>query len=584
MWYAESQFEPSLAVKDVRLVHIGRAALAATAALVAASCARTVADNPDTAYESRDFGSYVAGLHARYSRDTEAAAQFYLDALKKDPNNGVLLRRAFSLLVTDGQYREAVSLARRIVASSPRSSLANMILVIEHFRKEEYDAARKRLVNITGSGFDALMRPLMDGWAHAGEGDGAQALDSLKPLSASPAFVHYGSTHAAYILQYLKDYAAAEEAYEALLAETPLKTVLPALAYASLLARQGRWSDAEMLLDELAEDFPSNRRIAANRVKIRARQVPPSRLGAPRKALSEALVQAAAELMSDNARAPALLYARLGSFMAPENDDAHLLLGNLLSIDGHQEAALTALRKIDPDSDLYLQSKLREAWVLDGMERSDAAIAVLEDYLVAHPGNPEIHTSLGDIHRAKNDFESAVEQYTLAIAATPVPVENDWFLFFVRGISNERLKRWDDAEADFFKALVLKPQQPQVLNYLGYSWIDRGENFEQAREMIERAVELRPNDGYIVDSLGWVHYLTGNYEEAVKQLERAVLLQPNDPTINEHLGDAYWKIGRRIEARYQWRHAMVLDPEPEQLAGLQDKVEFGLVLAEAGAD
>src|SRR5690606_33991930 len=145
------------------------------------------------------------------------------------------------------------------------------------------------------------------------------------------------------------------------------------------------------------------------------------------------------------------------------------------------------------------------------------------------------------------------------------PQPHQWTLFYFRGIAYERAKQWDKAEADLLQALALFPEQPHVLNYLGYSWVDQGMHLDEAMDMIARAVELRPNDGYIVDSLGWAHYRLGNYEEAVRELERAVELRPEDPVINDHLGDAYWKVGRRLEARFQWAHARDLDPEPDAL-------------------
>ena len=151
-----------------------------------------------------------------------------------------------------------------------------------------------------------------------------------------------------------------------------------------------------------------------------------------------------------------------------------------------------------------------------------------------------------------------------------------WVTYYYRGICFERSKQWSKAEADMRKALELQPEQPHVLNYLGYSWIDQGINLDEGMKMIKRAVEQRPDDGYIVDSLGWAYYRIGNFEDAVKHLERAIDLKPEDPTINDHLGDAYWRVGRTLEAKFQWAHARDLKPEPEELPKIEAKIENGL--------
>lgn len=204
-------------------------------------------------------------------------------------------------------------------------------------------------------------------------------------------------------------------------------------------------------------------------------------------------------------------------------------------------------------------------------------MALLESVADAFPDRAEPLVALGDIFRRNEQWNDGTAAYDRALERVDVIEPRHWSWFYSRGITHERAGRWDQAEADFLKALELEPGQPFVLNYLGYSWIDRGINLERGREMIEEAVAQRPRDGYIVDSLGWVHYLLGNYQEAVRHLERAVELSPNDPTINDHLGDAYWRVGRRKEAQFQWRRAFDMGPtEPGQAENLQRKIADGM--------
>jgi Flp pilus assembly protein TadD len=184
--------------------------------------------------------------------------------------------------------------------------------------------------------------------------------------------------------------------------------------------------------------------------------------------------------------------------------------------------------------------------------------------------------ALGNIERERKDFTGCGDAYTKAVATVAKPEKSNWVMFYFRGICYERSNQWPKAEADMKKALELYPDQPLVLNYLGYSWVDKGVHLEEGMDMIRRAVEQRPDDGYIVDSLGWAYFRTGNYDEAVKNLERAVQLKPDDPTINDHLGDAYWRVGRLLEAHFQWSQAVDFKPDPDELATLQKKLKDGL--------
>jgi len=214
---------------------------------------------------------------------------------------------------------------------------------------------------------------------------------------------------------------------------------------------------------------------------------------------------------------------------------------------------------------------------LDAVDRSDEAIKILKAVAAEDPKDVEAVMALGNIERGRKKFADCVQTYSQGLNDLPAPNEkNNWVYYYYRGICEERSKQWSKAEADMRKALDLQPEQAHVLNYLGYSWIDQGVNLDEGMRMIKRAVDQRPDDGYIVDSLGWAFYRIGNYEDAVKTLERAIDLKPEDPTINDHLGDAYWRVGRTLEAKYQWAHARDLKPEPEELPKIEAKIESGL--------
>jgi Flp pilus assembly protein TadD len=213
---------------------------------------------------------------------------------------------------------------------------------------------------------------------------------------------------------------------------------------------------------------------------------------------------------------------------------------------------------------------------LDSLDRTDEAKKQLEKLIAERPKDLEAILALGNILRGRKEFAECADVYTKGMVGIDKPQKSDWLMFYFRGICFERSKQWGKAEADLKKALELFPEQPQVLNYLGYSWIDQGINLDEGMRMIRRAVEQKPDDGYIVDSLGWAYFRIGNYEDSVKQLERAVELKPEDPTINDHLGDVYWRIGRTPEAKFQWSHARDLKPEPEELPKIEEKLRSGL--------
>jgi tetratricopeptide (TPR) repeat protein len=215
---------------------------------------------------------------------------------------------------------------------------------------------------------------------------------------------------------------------------------------------------------------------------------------------------------------------------------------------------------------------MRAALALDSLNRTPEAETAFKKAIAANPDDIQSYISYGNMLRGRERFAEAADAYSRAIDHLGMPATADWSIFYYRGISHERTKKWPAAEADFKKALELSPDQPLVLNYLGYSWVDMGQNLDEGLAMINKAVELRPNDGFIVDSLGWAHYRLGQYDEAVDDLERAIGLKPEDPTINDHLGDAYWKAGRKLEAQFQWRHARDFGAEGAELEVILKKI------------
>jgi len=292
--------------------------------------------------------------------------------------------------------------------------------------------------------------------------------------------------------------------------------------------------------------------------------------------MADALLGIAEALYQERGNRMAVVYARLATFARPDLAEAALLIGDMMAEQENFEAAIEAYQAVAPDSPLSFLADLRRARALHDMEREDEAVELLERLAAAEPERIDALVQLGDLLRHDDRYAESEKAYTRAIERIGEPGPEHWTLFYARGIDYERTKRWPQAERDFLYALELEPEQPFVLNYLGYSWVDMGMHLDRAKGMLHRAVELRPDDGFIVDSLGWVHYRLGDYDAAVEQLERAVELEPGDPVINDHLGDAYWRVGRQREARYQWRRALTLEPEEDTVADIEAKLRQGL--------
>ena len=307
--------------------------------------------------------------------------------------------------------------------------------------------------------------------------------------------------------------------------------------------------------------------------------------GKPLEALVHSAKEGAAEVLyglggagsrQEGDELPALIYLRLSLYLRPADDLTEVTLANLFEQMKRSDDAMAAYKAVPETSPLREDSEIQIALEYDSMGKTDEAIQRLQAMAAARPHDVDALSALAGLQRSAKKYVEAAATYDKAIAAVGIPQRDNWTLFYFRGICFERSKQWPKAEADFKKALELYPDQPLVLNYLGYSWVDQGINLEEAFKMLRRAVELRPNDGYIVDSLGWAHYKLGQYAEATQTLERAISLKPADPVLNDHLGDAYWQVDRRIEARFQWNHARDMGPEPEDLPAILKKIKVGL--------
>lgn len=522
-------------------------------------------------------GKYLAARQAQMESDTRAAAAYYLEALENDPDNADLVRRAYFYLVAEGRVQDAVPLARRALELEPDGSVAPLVLAASAAADERFAAAGEIIARLDARGLNAFMVPILRAWTLAGQDRTQDALASLNLLAEQPQFADLYAVHAALIADLGGDQEAAAQHYNALIADAPTLSLRAVQMLVSWLKRQDREADAQQVMQAFAGARTDSGLLSSAIAQLEAAGDDYRPVSTAKEGMAETFYGAATTLTQSNALDTALVFAQLARHLDPGLSLAQMLIGDILARMGRLEEANEAYAQAEDGSISWYTARLRMADNMERMGRLDTAVGLLEEVARRYPDRADPLVVLGDIHRRNDQWDQATAAYDRALDRVGTPQPEHWSWLYSRGIAHERAGRWDKAEADFRKALELEPDQPFVLNYLGYSWIDRGENLEEGRRMIEAAVAQRPRDGYIVDSLGWVQYLMGNYEDAVRHLERAVELSPADATINDHLGDAYWRVGRRTEARFQWRRALDMDPEqPGQAEDIREKIETGL--------
>ena len=518
-------------------------------------------------------GNYLAGRQAERSFDFGEAADRLTVALARDPTNVTLRQRVFLLQLSDGRLDESLRSAKALQEAKVALPLVTLRLALEAVRTDDFGRAKELVASLDPTRYQAFMRPAGLAWLKLADGDGIEAaLAALDSLSAEPGFAALHLLHQALLNDSAGAVEAAQRAFEALLERDPTPSLRILQLAGNFFERRGSPQRARALYDAY------RRENARSTLFIQPvdQGTPAPLIASPKQGFAEAVFDLAGALYEDRDVALSLIYARMAQALAPEDAMIALLIGEILEAEDRHAEALKVYGRIDPASPFGRAAALRMAQTLDEQEETEKAIASLRALAASHPNDPEPLAALGHILRARERFDEAVVAYDEAFARMPELQPRDWSLLYARGIALERSGQWQRAEADLKKALEFEPDQPYVLNYLGYSWVDQGINLAEAEKLVQRAVDLRPNDGFIADSLGWVYFRTGRFEKAIELLERAVSLEPGDPVLNEHLGDAYWKVGRRNEARFQGSHALTMNPEKKRVAELQAKVQCGL--------
>ncbi|MBL28699.1 MAG: hypothetical protein CMM50_14225 [Rhodospirillaceae bacterium] len=522
------------------------------------------------------YGYYLSARVAQAENDIASAARFYGLALEGEPDNVDILKQSLAAFVIDGRIDQAIAVAKTLAKSDSDPGGALLTLAVDDVASGDYQAAQERLAAMPRVGFNALLSPLLEAWAEIGTGDLDAAREKIQALAGNAAFKPIFDYHMGLMSDLVGLDMAAAESYRSAASALDGGSIRVVQAAGAFFERTGRPDEARAMYLKYLASNPDSTAFEDALARLDSggeveRPVPDAKAG-----FAEALYGISSALYQESAYDAALTYAQLARYLEPKLDVVLLLIGDIHAASDRDEIAVENYVQVDPRSMVGWPAQIRLAASYERLDRVDEAVARLRDMGAQRPDRVDALVSLGEILRAHERYKEAVEVYDQAIERIGTLEPRHWSVLYARGMSYERIGAWGLAEKDFLTALDLVPEQPFVLNYLGYSWVEQGVNLRKAKNMIERAVAQRPTDGYIVDSLGWVLYQLGDYSEAVKHLERATELRPHDPVIIDHFADALWRAGRTDEARFQWRRALSFGPEDDLSAVIERKVRSGL--------
>lgn len=540
--------------------------------------------SPLRADEKVDSGAYLAARIAESENDFRAAATWYGKAIIADSANPQLLDGAILAEIGIGDFALATEAAklRKAIEGEP-SQLAEMALLADEAKREDYAA----ILAAAEAGRDVgqLTNALAVAWAKVGEGKMSEAVEAFDAVTKQKGFEAFGYYHKALALASVGDFEGADEILSGRAAGPIYVMRRGVFAHAQILSQLERNPEALALLDRSFGTVPDPM-VDALRKRLQAGEpIPFDTVGSARDGIAEVFFTISTALNGEADPVYTLLHLRIAGFLRPDHTDALLLTADVLEELGQHQLAADAYAVFPPEDPAFVTAEIGRAGALKSQGRADAAIEALQALARTNGDIQRVHFALGDLLRSEERFDEAEVAYTAAIELGKAAKSEDWVLYFYRGISHEQSKDWAPAEADFRKALELNPTQPQVLNYLGYGLVDRGEKLEEALAMIEKAVAGDPEQGYIIDSLAWAYFKLGRYADALEPMEKASLLEPVDPIVTDHLGDVYWMNDRKLEARFQWRRALSFEPTEKDKARILRKLEVGLdaVMAEEGS-
>ncbi|WP_236019201.1 tetratricopeptide repeat protein [Fuscibacter oryzae] len=543
------------------------------AALATSALALWVLGHPAWADDGNP-GAYLAAQAALAQHDFAGAADWYGQSLLADPTNPLLLEGAALSNLSLGRMDEASRLAAAMTTSDKPGLVSFLTQIDAGARKGDFGAVLATVKSDPGAG--TLLVGLVTAWSELGQGRMSEALDAFDTLAKTRQLANFALYHKALALASAGDYQSADNILSGKAAGPISMTRRGVVAHLQILSQMERNADALKLLDQAFGTGPDPLADDLRRRLTAGEPLPFDMARNAKDGLAEAFYTLATALNGQAEDAYTLLYSRIATDLRPDNADAVLMTAGLLEQLGQHDLATEAYAKVPADSPIFHIAEMGRADAAYASGRKDAAVEIMQTLARSHPDLLVVQVGLGDILRREERFTEARAAYDAALALVPDPQPNHWAIYFSRGICAERSGDFPATEADMRQALKLNPDQPQVLNYLGYSYVDRGQNLDEALDMIKRAVKAEPESGMIIDSLAWAYFRLGRYADAVEPMEKASLLEPVDPVVTDHLGDVYWKAGRQREAEFQWHRALSFKPTEADAKRIRQKLDIGL--------
>ena len=518
-------------------------------------------------------GSFLASRFAKEHQDLQEAAASIKDTLAKDPTNIRLQHEAMRMSLLAGNVPDAINYAKGLQDEATTDALVATLLMLDNVKAGKYDVASKLVAGAPPGGLYGIVRPVITEWLSIAAGDVSKQVDMQPTIDKAGFFAPFITYHMALMNDVIGNTSKAQEAYVKASYDagaTPYRVVE---AVANFYERQGNWAAAQKVFDDYATANPDSSLLPD---KLTPGDKPAPLVANAKDGLAELFFTTASILFGEDSTQDTFLYLRIALDLKPDLPPAQLMLANLYEQVQDYKQAIAVYDGMAKGNVFYRRGQVRKALNLEALGQRGDAISLLDQLSKQYTSDTLAVITKGDMLREDQRYDEAADAYGEAIKRSQPLKPSEWPLFYARGISFERGGHWDKAEADFKKALELQPDQPDVLNYLAYSWLTMNKNLPQAKQYLETALQQRPDDAHIIDSMGEAQYLSGDFPGAVASFEKAVDLMPEDPTTNEHLGDAYWRVGRQTEAQFQWNRALTFKPDEATAAEIKDKLAKGL--------
>ncbi|WP_025661921.1 tetratricopeptide repeat protein [Rhizobium sp. IBUN] len=543
--------------------------------------AATVIFDPDSV--TSFSGAFLAARTADVDHDYETAIELYKKALQIEPGNPEIRQRLMISLLLNGDIQDGVKYANDLKGDPTVERITTIVRSMDAIRRGEYKTAESLLKYTGPNDLDRMMNDLLAAWARVGAGRGKEALTTIQKMKGPDWVGIFKSYNAGAIAIVNGDIRAARQNLnDAVLdkdggATAPDTFMRAVIALARLEASQGNKQKALDAISVGDNLLPNYAPLKALRQSIEKGEKQEQQIQTAKQGAAGVLFSIGGALNRDGAEDIVSLYLQTAKTLDPDSADTLVMLGGIAEKQEQMDRAIALYQQVPENSPMRRISELQLGLALAQGGKVEEARKHLQNLIASDPNDVRSYLAYGSVLSDVKDYAAMAENYDKAVEVIgPLPGKGAWTVFFQRGIAYERLKKWDQAEPNFRKALELNPDQPQVLNYLGYSWIDMNRNLDEGLAMIKKAVDLRPDDGYIIDSLGWAYFRLNRFAEAVEELEKAAQIKAGDATINDHLGDAYWRVGRKLEAVYQWNRALGSDPEASEIPKIKDKIANGL--------